>query len=157
MATMNQNVYWPSGPQPSTSMMSPMTSPVFPPYNNIDMHMYHNQLFEQRFGHHFNSFYSSDSNQSSSVKTSPERDECNQKSKKGGARRYKTPSPQLLRSRREAANARERRRMNHLNDAFEELRNVLPPLEQGRRLSKFETLQMAQAYIEQLVYLLQQS
>ncbi|VDN42799.1 unnamed protein product [Gongylonema pulchrum] len=38
---------------------------------------------------------------------------------KGGARRYKTPSPQLLRMRRQAANARERRRMNNLNDAFD--------------------------------------
>lgn len=36
-------------------------------------------------------------------------------------RRYKTPSPQLLRVRREAANARERRRMNHLNVAFEQV------------------------------------
>jgi hypothetical protein len=54
-------------------------------------------------------------------------------------RRYKTPSPQLLRLRREvrkiqtqiynnenvphfqAANARERRRMNHLNKAFEQV------------------------------------
>lgn len=36
-------------------------------------------------------------------------------------RRYKTPSPQLLRVRREAANARERRRMNNLNVAFEQV------------------------------------
>ncbi|VDN51693.1 unnamed protein product [Dracunculus medinensis] len=43
-----------------------------------------------------------------------------EESKKGkGSRRYKTPSPQLLRMRRQAANARERRRMNNLNDAFE--------------------------------------
>lgn len=40
---------------------------------------------------------------------------------KGGARRYKTPSPQLLRMRRQAANARERRRMNSLNDAFDQV------------------------------------
>ncbi|CAK5086415.1 unnamed protein product [Meloidogyne enterolobii] len=69
----------------------------------------------------------------------------------GGSRRYKTPSPQLLRLRREAANARERRRMNHLNKAFDELRNVLPPnFEEGRRLSKFETLLGAQEYIIKL-------
>lgn len=37
-------------------------------------------------------------------------------------RRYKTPSPQLLRVRREAANARERRRMNNLNVAFEQVK-----------------------------------
>uniref|UniRef100_A0A914L8D5 BHLH domain-containing protein n=1 Tax=Meloidogyne incognita TaxID=6306 RepID=A0A914L8D5_MELIC len=69
----------------------------------------------------------------------------------GGSRRYKTPSPQLLRLRREAANARERRRMNHLNKAFDRLRNVLPPnFEEGRRLSKFETLLGAQEYIIKL-------
>lgn len=43
---------------------------------------------------------------------------------KGGARRYKTPSPQLLRMRRQAANARERRRMNNLNDAFDRVNLV---------------------------------
>ncbi|VDK72877.1 unnamed protein product [Litomosoides sigmodontis] len=73
---------------------------------------------------------------------------------KGGARRYKTPSPQLLRMRRQAANARERRRMNSLNDAFDRLRTVLPSVGTGRRLSKFETLQMAQQYIDCLAELL---
>ncbi|KAL3990340.1 Helix-loop-helix DNA-binding domain family protein [Acanthocheilonema viteae] len=73
---------------------------------------------------------------------------------KGGARRYKTPSPQLLRMRRQAANARERRRMNNLNDAFDKLRTVLPSVGTGRRLSKFETLQMAQQYIDCLAELL---
>uniref|UniRef100_A0A9J2PHD8 BHLH domain-containing protein n=2 Tax=Ascaris TaxID=6251 RepID=A0A9J2PHD8_ASCLU len=73
---------------------------------------------------------------------------------KGGARRYKTPSPQLLRMRRQAANARERRRMNSLNDAFDQLRTVLPEMNSGRRLSKFETLQMAQQYIDCLAEIL---
>ncbi|EJW87215.1 helix-loop-helix DNA-binding domain-containing protein [Wuchereria bancrofti] len=73
---------------------------------------------------------------------------------KGGPRRYKTPSPQLLRMRRQAANARERRRMNNLNDAFDRLRTVLPSVGTGRRLSKFETLQMAQQYIDCLAELL---
>ncbi|OZC04837.1 Helix-loop-helix DNA-binding domain protein [Onchocerca flexuosa] len=73
---------------------------------------------------------------------------------KGGSRRYKTPSPQLLRMRRQAANARERRRMNNLNDAFDKLRTVLPSVGTGRRLSKFETLQMAQQYIDCLAELL---
>lgn len=75
--------------------------------------------------------------------------------KKGGAnRRYKTPSPQLLRLRRKAANARERKRMNSLNVAYDRLRNVLPALDAGRKLSKYETLQMAQAYINSLRTLL---
>ncbi|KAI6221414.1 BHLH domain-containing protein [Aphelenchoides fujianensis] len=76
--------------------------------------------------------------------------------RKGGVRRYKTPSPQLLRSRREAANARERKRMNSLNSAFDQLRTVLPTMDHGRRLSKYETLQMAQHYIDVLNQLLNQ-
>uniref|UniRef100_A0A1I8PBU8 BHLH domain-containing protein n=1 Tax=Stomoxys calcitrans TaxID=35570 RepID=A0A1I8PBU8_STOCA len=63
-------------------------------------------------------------------------------------------SQDILRKRRLAANARERRRMNSLNDAFEKLRDVVPSLGNDRRLSKYETLQMAQAYIGDLVKLL---
>uniref|UniRef100_A0AC35TR36 BHLH domain-containing protein n=1 Tax=Rhabditophanes sp. KR3021 TaxID=114890 RepID=A0AC35TR36_9BILA len=72
------------------------------------------------------------------------------KSQKANSRRYKTPSPQVLRSRRQAANQRERKRMNGLNDAFEQLRAVLPDTDTGRRYSKFETLHMAQIYMTQL-------
>lgn len=49
--------------------------------------------------------------------------------------------------RRLAANARERRRMNNLNEAFDRLRGVVPSADDERKLSKFETLQMAQTYI----------
>lgn len=62
--------------------------------------------------------------------------------------------PNVLRKRRLAANARERRRMNSLNDAFDKLRDVVPSLGHDRRLSKYETLQMAQAYIGDLLTLL---
>uniref|UniRef100_A0A915C9V9 BHLH domain-containing protein n=1 Tax=Parascaris univalens TaxID=6257 RepID=A0A915C9V9_PARUN len=88
--------------------------------------------------------------------TTSEEKQIEEESKKGkgGARRYKTPSPQLLRMRRQAANARERRRMNSLNDAFDQLRTVLPEMNSGRRLSKFETLQMAQQYIDCLAEIL---
>ena len=60
----------------------------------------------------------------------------------------------VLRKRRLAANARERRRMNGLNDAFDRLREVVPALSGDQKLSKFETLQMAQTYINALVELL---
>ncbi|XP_073977312.1 basic helix-loop-helix transcription factor amos-like [Rhodnius prolixus] len=63
-------------------------------------------------------------------------------------------SPELARHRRLAANARERRRMNGLNDAFDRLREVIPSLGSDRKLSKFETLQMAQTYISALHELL---
>ena len=45
--------------------------------------------------------------------------------KKGGRKKnLRPPSPQVMRLRREQANARERKRMNGLNDAFERLREV---------------------------------
>uniref|UniRef100_A0A914PY84 BHLH domain-containing protein n=1 Tax=Panagrolaimus davidi TaxID=227884 RepID=A0A914PY84_9BILA len=90
---------------------------------------------------------SSDSNDSP-----PENGKCRTRT-----RRYKTPSPQILRVRREMANARERRRMNNLNTAYDMLRQVLPDLDEGRRLSKMETLQMAQIYIENLADLISSS
>ena len=55
--------------------------------------------------------------------------------------------PEVKVKRRHAANARERKRMNGLNDAFERLRQHIPELGNDRKLSKFETLQMAQTYI----------
>lgn len=58
------------------------------------------------------------------------------------------------RHRRVAANARERRRMHGLNKAFDELRSVIPSLENERKLSKYDTLQMAQIYITELSELL---
>lgn len=65
------------------------------------------------------------------------------------------PSPSVMRRRRLAANARERRRMNGLNEAFDRLRQVIPSLDAEHKLSKFETLQMAQTYICALRDLLQ--
>uniref|UniRef100_A0A8C6TDP1 Atonal bHLH transcription factor 1b n=1 Tax=Neogobius melanostomus TaxID=47308 RepID=A0A8C6TDP1_9GOBI len=62
------------------------------------------------------------------------------------------PGPQ--RHRRVAANARERRRMHGLNKAFDELRSVIPSLENEKKLSKYDTLQMAQIYITELSELL---
>lgn len=59
-------------------------------------------------------------------------------------------TPDVMKKRRLAANARERRRMNNLNDAYEKLRDVLPNLGPDKKLSKFETLQMAQTYMNEL-------
>ncbi|XP_035257027.1 protein atonal homolog 7 [Anguilla anguilla] len=49
--------------------------------------------------------------------------------------------------RRTAANARERKRMQGLNTAFDRLRKVVPQWSQDKKLSKYETLQMALSYI----------
>ena len=60
----------------------------------------------------------------------------------------------VMKKRRLAANARERRRMDLLNQGFDRLRTVLPGLGPETPLSKFETLQMAQEYIAQLTQIL---
>lgn len=44
--------------------------------------------------------------------------------------------------------------MNGLNDAFNRLREVVPTLTEDQKLSKYETLQMAQTYIATLMALL---
>ena len=65
------------------------------------------------------------------------------------------PVPEtVMKKRRLAANARERRRMDMLNKGFDRLRTVLPGLGPERQLSKYETLQMAQSYISELQELL---
>ncbi|XP_071532427.1 uncharacterized protein [Panulirus ornatus] len=69
-------------------------------------------------------------------------------------RQPKFVNGEIKKKRRLQANARERRRMNGLNDAFERLREVVPTLGNDRKLSKFETLQMAQTYITALAELL---
>lgn len=74
---------------------------------------------------------------------------------KRGRGRGKAVSPLVMRRRRLAANARERRRMQNLNKAFDRLRTYLPSLGSDRQLSKYETLQMAQTYITALYELLQ--
>ncbi|XP_061601452.1 transcription factor atoh7 [Cololabis saira] len=56
-------------------------------------------------------------------------------------------SPETTTRRRMAANARERKRMQGLNTAFDCLRKVVPQWGQDKKLSKYETLQMALSYI----------
>lgn len=59
-------------------------------------------------------------------------------------------TPDVMKKRRLAANARERRRMNSLNDAYEKLRDVLPNFGPDKKLSKHETLEMAKTYMAEL-------
>ncbi|XP_034548318.1 protein atonal homolog 1a [Notolabrus celidotus] len=65
------------------------------------------------------------------------------------------PANGVHKQRRVAANARERRRMHGLNHAFDELRSVIPAFDNDKKLSKYETLQMAQIYINALADLLE--
>ena len=68
-------------------------------------------------------------------------------------------TPQGVTKRRKAANQRERKRMNGLNDAFERLRDHVPMLASSasgeKKLSKMDTLRMANIYIRHLAQLLQ--
>ena len=67
-------------------------------------------------------------------------------------------TPAGVKKRRRDANARERKRMNGLNEAFEKLRDTVPGLsdkaEKNKKLSKMDTLQMANLYIRHLASLL---
>ena len=69
-------------------------------------------------------------------------------------RRHDPPTKDVMKRRRLAANARERRRMENLNVAFDKLRDVVPSFGEDTKLSKYETLQMAQTYINALKDLL---
>jgi len=53
--------------------------------------------------------------------------------------------------RRVESNKRERQRMHSLNDAFEELRQVIPHIRRGRKLSTIETLTLAKNFIKSLM------
>ncbi|GMT24804.1 hypothetical protein PFISCL1PPCAC_16101, partial [Pristionchus fissidentatus] len=66
--------------------------------------------------------------------------------------RVRSPSTieRAKRTRRDKANARERRRMNSLNDALECLRTVLPQPGEEPKMTKIETLRFAQQYIRYL-------
>ncbi|VDM29488.1 unnamed protein product [Toxocara canis] len=57
--------------------------------------------------------------------------------------------------RRTKANERERRRMHSLNEALEELRRTLPHIPDEPKLTKIETLRLANNYIFALAQILQ--
>nr|XP_039248565.1 T-cell acute lymphocytic leukemia protein 1-like [Styela clava] len=73
------------------------------------------------------------------------------------SKRQRGASPCTTKKRRQAANARERRRMQGLNSAFDKLRKVIPTISKTRKLSKYETLQMALSYIQELDRILLES
>ena len=71
------------------------------------------------------------------------------------SRTPKIPPLEVLQQRRLAANARERKRANKINFAFNRLRRVLPGFS-DREISKFEAIQLARNYIAQLTAVLQE-
>ena len=87
-----------------------------------------------------------------------EEDKCKPKitTKWQRKRAYEMTLPLHVRQKRRlAANARERKRMTSLNQAFEKLREILPQHHRDRPLSKMEALQMAQSYIKELSWTLE--
>lgn len=62
-------------------------------------------------------------------------------------RRGNQKSPQQHVDQRLAANLRERKRMQSINHAFEDLRGLVPTLPYEKRLSKVNTLRLAISYI----------
>ena len=91
-------------------------------------------------------FILNDNKKSNPKKIHKKRDKSLSKSDRSGA-------PVVVK-RRLAANARERKRMHSLNTAFDKLREVVPGIGEDSKLSKYETLQMAQHYIMALNELL---
>merc|ERR1719394_1868872 len=87
--------------------------------------------------------------------TTQQQQQTPRKGRGGRKKNIHPPSPSILRHRRDAANARERKRMNGLNDAFERLREVVPNLNSEQKMSKIETLLMAQTYIKALAKLIE--
>jgi transcription factor 1a len=63
------------------------------------------------------------------------------------SRRRRRRCPQQQIQQRQAANMRERKRMQSINDAFEGLRAHIPTLPYEKRLSKVDTLKLAIGYI----------
>ncbi|XP_077391878.1 pancreas transcription factor 1 subunit alpha [Festucalex cinctus] len=70
-------------------------------------------------------------------------------------RRRRMRSDMEMQQLRQAANIRERRRMQSINDAFEGLRSHIPTLPYEKRLSKVDTLRLAIGYINFLAELVQ--
>ena len=81
-----------------------------------------------------------------------------QKLKKNTSRKIKNRKrngPNQHGYQREAANLRERKRMQSINEAFEGLRSHIPTLPYEKRLSKVDTLRLAIGYIAFLSQLVQ--
>ncbi|PNF32882.1 hypothetical protein B7P43_G01834 [Cryptotermes secundus] len=78
----------------------------------------------------------------------PKRKGCSGSVNGGSGRRRKSGISARERNlRRLESNERERMRMHSLNDAFEQLREVIPHVKMERKLSKIETLTLAKNYI----------
>ncbi|KAF8796727.1 Pancreas transcription factor 1 subunit alpha like protein [Argiope bruennichi] len=113
------------------------------PSSTIGILMENVDLVNRQFLHHFSESFDDSSPPPYSS------DQENSSSSTGGRRpvrrRRKCVAQQV--QQRQAANLRERRRMQSINDAFEGLRAHIPTLPYEKRLSKVDTLRLAIGYI----------
>jgi hypothetical protein len=151
----------------SSSTSSSPPPPPFSPYSGLassylaDFSVAKNSHHQQsQLGDDFGQHVSVESRRLSGGRTPPPATEEDENSMAYCTRRTRDhnrlpriPPLAVLQKRRLAANARERKRMNKINTAFERLKRVLPGLE-NKELSKFESLQLAQDYILHLAQIL---
>ena len=108
---------------------------------------------EGHLGYYDTDLYDSHQDYNSEPCSSPQ---SNKRKGKGGRKKnLLPPTPAIMKHRRGMANARERKRMNGLNDAFERLREVVPNVNSEQKMSKMETLLVAQTYIKALAKLME--
>ena len=153
-------------PPPQVEASSCYSLPSYTSYTSQSLHPGHPQ-HSQHSGHYPNIYYDN-TNQVTfeSHSHSPAMETFQQaptpapapgKTRKGKGGRKKNlypPTVQVVKHRRNMANARERRRMNGLNDAFDRLREVVPNVNSEQKMSKIETLLVAQTYIKALAKLM---
>ncbi|XP_071050424.1 basic helix-loop-helix transcription factor amos-like [Onthophagus taurus] len=158
----NSYTYTLSSPRNSESSMSsqPYIPNCYKQGDSWSRQQYYGENNNVYLKYEYNKYKREDSNMNSYSQNYYKSNLDNKYSSKNSNKEPKKSVPpqgglEIMRKRRLAANARERRRMNSLNDAFDRLRDVVPSLGNDRKLSKFETLQMAQTYIAALHELLQ--
>lgn len=122
--------------------------------DNMDLESMNRQFFESsHFEFMSDSFYSSHNDSSNDMEDCGLLDDDSplsglsdqENSIRTRRRRKRCPQQQI--QQRQAANMRERKRMQSINDAFEGLRAHIPTLPYEKRLSKVDTLKLAIGYI----------
>lgn len=122
--------------------------------DNLDLESMNRQFFEStHFEFMSDSFYSSHNDSSNDMEDCGLLDDdsplsgLSDQENSIRTRRRRKRCPQQQVQQRQAANMRERKRMQSINDAFEGLRAHIPTLPYEKRLSKVDTLRLAIGYI----------
>uniref|UniRef100_T1J8F5 BHLH domain-containing protein n=1 Tax=Strigamia maritima TaxID=126957 RepID=T1J8F5_STRMM len=113
-----------------------------PSMENIDLDAINRQFLETQLELDPSSYDSSCCSSPYSSRQSDQENVLRQRRKKKRCAQQQVPVQQ-----RQAANLRERKRMQSINDAFEGLRAHIPTLPYEKRLSKVDTLRLAIGYI----------